>query len=950
MRHFILLFLAAFVSSGIHAQMVSENLTTGLQLQAEVLYDQKEWKRAEEVARSALAVLEEEDSTIALQVRLINILGDCALEQSYFAEAFRQYEKSRALLGRSGKKNAWLQVEVLNKLGNFYREIKDVASALNYLSRAEELATDSLGKHHLKVSDVYNNLGLCMRFMGDFDKALDYHNQALLIRRQQLASLHPDLAQCYNNIGLALQMKGQLQSALDTFARALHIYQRPGKEHLLDLADVYNNMANVHGKMEEMNQFIRYHQKALEIWKKKLTPGHPSIALSYNNLANGYSFFGQYRRANALYREALDIRIKNYGSSHPDVAQTFYNLGINYYQEDSIDQAFESFQQCLASLNYKVDTEFYLDDINDHGQLLDVLPILADIKKVKYERDNRASHLTEAMSYYVQADELIDFLRTRYETIGSKYHLAQAAYHIYDSAIELGQALSQISGDHKFQYLAFQFAEKSKGLLLLESLKRSQAELFAGIPTQVLEDLRQTESQIGELEKSKYLRLEEDADRALDSLSDLIFEKKQQVFDQINSLQSNYPDYYNLRYSTTTISIDEIQQIIQEGQTVLEYFLGEDWLHIFVVNKDSFQVVSTALPVEFFKWLENFHLSISQFPIVPSTKQQQNLTEYAFSAHQLYQVLIRPVQHLLEQQIIIVPDGELNLLPFSALLSAYPDELRAVKNYPFLLHDHTISYSYSATLLKELQRKRNPKVLQNYLGLAPSFLEGNEKGLTELSYNNQEVTSVEQKIRGKILSGPSATKDNFLAIQSNFRIIHLATHGKANSAMGDYSFLAFSETEEARGDEALLFVRDIYNMSTHAEMIVLSACETGAGQLHKGEGVASISRSFSYAGAKSLIATIWSVDDAATNQLIQLFFEKISDGYLKDKALQDAQIGFIAQRGNKNAHPYYWASFIPVGNMNKISFNAGLHLSAVIPLFFLLLLPLVYSLKRKYGQ
>ena len=211
-----------------------------------------------------------------------------------------------------------------------------------------------------------------------------------------------------------------------------------------------------------------------------------------------------------------------------------------------------------------------------------------------------------------------------------------------------------------------------------------------------------------------------------------------------------------------------------------------------------------------------------------------------------------------------------------------------------------------------------PPRLKPYLGLAPAFGVGNAAALTPLHYNQSEVEEVNTLTKGLVLSGMEASKKSFLEQQSGYRIIHLATHGKAHSGSGDFSFLGFSGDTTTQLEEMKLFVREIYNLQTNAEMIVLSACETGIGEVQTGEGMASIARSFSYAGAQSLMATQWSVDDKATKELVRSFFENIKKALPKDQALRDAQLEFLVSHGTKEAHPYFWAAMIPIGDMTPI--------------------------------
>ncbi|MEZ5043956.1 MAG: CHAT domain-containing tetratricopeptide repeat protein [Saprospiraceae bacterium] len=894
--------------------------------------EEKKTAQAATMAQQALSELKEiKNPPLDLEVGLHNILGDCALEAGNYIDAIKRYESAKDLIEKKGSKDGLLMAEVLNKLGNYYREIKEFGKAEGYLREALGIRKNILGNWNLKIADSYVNLGHCMNYIGDFDKALDFHQQALAIRTDLLPSFHPKIAQCYNNIGLCLDDKKEYDQALKAYHQAIEGYTVSyGKDHR-DIADVYLNIGNIYGKLESIDTFIYYQTLALNIWLKTYEPDHPLIALAYNNLANAYDEQGNSEKAFQLFQKSLAIRISKYGEIHPDVAAIYFNMGLSYCWKENWSKAMETFQKCFRALNYKPGYLPTFQQVNDPILLLRLLQIVPEIPLHAYRESGEIGQLLEASSYFEQSDLLIDFLRTSYEAVGSKLMLANTAQDIYDTAIEITLALGELTNDKNYLRQAFQFSEKSKGILLLDALKKTEAGSFSGIPASTIAELKSIESDIGEMEKQRFLAWESKAEinnTLVDSLSNLIFQQKEALSKLIRNIEEKYPQYYNLRYATSTIPIDWLQEnLLRPKQTIIEYFLGNNYLQIFVINKNDFNTKRIAITPEFRRALETINHSIRSFPYVSSTDLPKVIRQYASSANYLYTFLIAPIKTLIEETLIIIPDEELGFLSFETLLSSLPDSLSLFKTYPFLVKDYTISYNYSTGLFKEMVEHKNKKKLKPYLGFAPEFYDGNAKNLSNLKYNYEEVLGAKKSVGGQILFSHEATKSNFLQQQAVYKIIHLATHGKANNTAGDYSFLAFSENAEEQGDDALLYVREIYNLSTNAEMVVLSACETGTGELQKGEGIASIARSFSYAGAKSLIATQWSVDDKATSRLMHLFFDNIKRGLPKDLALRQAKLTFIETGSSKNIHPFFWASFIPIGNMEQLSFRSEWHSS-----------------------
>ena len=192
---------------------------------------------------------------------------------------------------------------------------------------------------------------------------------------------------------------------------------------------------------------------------------------------------------------------------------------------------------------------------------------------------------------------------------------------------------------------------------------------------------------------------------------------------------------------------------------------------------------------------------------------------------------------------------------------------------------------------------------------------GGKELLSELKYNAQEVANIRSLIGGRVLPGTAATKSNFEAAAGKCQILHLATHGKSNNDAGHYSFIAFSESADST-ENSLFYVKDLQNLHIPAELVVLSACETGIGELQKGEGVVSVGKGFSYAGAKSILTTLWQVNDNTTAKLMPLFYKNLQQGHSKEIALQMAKKAFITN--NRDAHPFYWSGYLIFGDMEEM--------------------------------
>ncbi|MBK8503480.1 MAG: CHAT domain-containing protein [Saprospiraceae bacterium] len=908
-----------------------------------------DWSNGRSEASKALEDLGSVDNhPIHYESVIYMIFGDCDFEERYYHQAKNFYQKAVDLLEGAMYARSLYRADALNKLGNYWREIKDFQRATPFFNEALEIRRSVLGEDALLVSDVYNNLGINYLYLGDFQKAMDLQLEAMRIRLLHVREPHDLLGQTYNNLGQCYQDAGDLNLALQTYQRALENYPDILKSASLR-ADVLLNLGTTYDDLGDLDRAIRYFNEALSIYLK--TDNLAAASICYNNLGNIWIQKDLPDKALGFQFKALQASQSLYGEVHPDVAQSWYNLGLTYRIDDQIDKAIDAFNSCFAALDFRPDADQKLDRINAFQTLIFTLYNMADMHYIKYLLSDDASHLQNALLQFEYADETLDYLRLRYESLGSKLNLVNNGHIIYEAAMNVLMELHRKTGEARYWHRAFKYAEKSKGLLLLDALQKSKADAFGDVPEEVLATMSALEREIADLEKQKHLTKQKHNDQqgATDSLDKELFSEKQKFSDYLREVNQKYPRYYELRYNPMIPSVPMIQQnILEPGQTLIEYFLGSDLL-IFIVNQDEFQVVSVPLVSEFDYLLDTFGATIRHLHSVSSTHLMDNFQTYVQVAIQLYQYLLKPAERYLQKHLIIVPDERLGYLPFDALLTGPVDSLHRFADHPYLIKSHYISYNYSASLLGEMKTGRSNSKVVKYLGFAPQFTGQNSpEGLTELLFNRDEIEEARSKLGGRIYQGDQATKANFIKQQSKYGIIHLATHGNVDPNSEDFSFLAFSQNAYQDPDDFLLYVREIYNLPVHAQLVILSACETGTGKLYQGEGVASIARSFSYAGARSLVATRWNVNDRTTNELIGLFLEGIKEQKPKDEAMQEAIVQYIGKQNDYYAHPFFWSSFMVIGDMRPVKFGTSLvFIGVAVGLLLLLLGGFVYwRLKR----
>jgi len=284
-------------------------------------------------------------------------------------------------------------------------------------------------------------------------------------------------------------------------------------------------------------------------------------------------------------------------------------------------------------------------------------------------------------------------------------------------------------------------------------------------------------------------------------------------------------------------------------------------------------------------------------------------------------------------------DGKLNLLPFDALRDS---------GGRYVLESHVVTYAPSATVLHLLRESRSSDgAIQNFLGVggvsysSPSetvkpgagsaspkadaladFFGLDAVVFPDLPGSTQEVVEAAGIIRGsnRLLLGGDATESVFKALPlADFRILHFAVHGVANTAFPDRAALALGSSPNS-GEDGLLQVREIRDLPLRAELVTLSACDTGSGKLLGQEGIASLERAFLLAGAKAVIASLWPADDTFTIALMKRMYQHLADNADKGAALRQAKLDLLQELGDQ-AVPIYWAGFTLVGDGSTMIFN-----------------------------
>ncbi|MEO8400059.1 MAG: CHAT domain-containing protein, partial [Ignavibacteriaceae bacterium] len=427
----------------------------------------------------------------------------------------------------------------------------------------------------------------------------------------------------------------------------------------------------------------------------------------------------------------------------------------------------------------------------------------------------------------------------------------------------------------------------------------------------------------------------------VDSVKNLFSELKLSLTKKFPSLKK----YLNLSQS---LPLKEIQSHIDENQKLLSIYTTENSTYLFLISKDDFKQFEVKISQDKLKKKIN---AVSSYFGADSNLQKNYYNQDLFSfnakaANELYKILIEPVIKFINEddELIIIPSFITASIPFEFLVTKYDDE-ESPYNYAdkkFLIYKYNISYSPSAAVFIE-QKTNNFKNKGNVLIVGNPSIDNNSeeyaerRGLLEetgglprnvallpLKYSGEEVQEISKILSSdKVLIEKDATETNFKKNAEFSKVIHLSTH----SFLFNKQPLIFFSNAYDPDNDGLLEASEIVQLKLNSDLIVLSSCNSALGSIDESEGIIGMTKAFFEAGSKSVVASLWEVNDKYTSKFMVLFYKRLSEGFDKSKALRLAKIDFIK---NYSANPYFWSAFILSGNVSKLDIKKNIEVSKYI--------------------
>ncbi|MEM7369771.1 MAG: CHAT domain-containing protein [Bacteroidota bacterium] len=882
---------------------------------------------------------------------LADSLGDLSGQaNSYYVIGFAQYQMGdlvqadkMAQKAISYAKEINLQdllKNAYNLMGLLYLYKGQFNDGQEYLEKSIELALkigDSIG-----VARNYMHMGTLNIQRRTYEKAETFFSKAKEI--VELLDNEELLLKLRLNTGSLYMKQGHIDKAMSNY---LTFFQEVDTNTLsMNLAQAYAAMGLIFDAKENGVQALHYLGKAVATFRAL---GNRQFAAGYlGEMGRVHYMMGNSRKAIPFLEEAIDVslEIQNYHF----VASIYEILGVVQLDLQNYDKALESFTNALDIIPEKNDTAFLVILYSQIGSVYDAqedyregliwmkksLELLNGLDNpeplltINYNIGHVHFWLEEYETAYPYFLECIDILEDLYDSrVGesSRQKVLIDGIDTYEKAVAIAIYTNRVED-------AFRFSEQMRSRMLNDML--AEADLSPSLSPTLEQEKQDIHHEIQQLQQA--LTQAEDAATQQGLTNQLqIATNRLRIF-QADIKESN-PRRGEILYPEPA-GISDIQSVLNKDETLIQFVAGIDITAAVIVS--SQEVHTVVLDTN---WQVNKAIRLFREDFVGGNKErilenpnvEDNNRRFFFQrASKLYQLLWKPIEDkgiVKNKKLIIIPDRRLAYVPFELLVS--DTSMQAFEDYEYLIKAYEISYYPSATTLylQRSQVEKERQYAQQLLAFGNPSLESldgrmpskdptaqprTKNELQPLIHSEKEVQNMGKQFasdQAVICTKDHASEDTLLALDlPDFRYIHFSTHGVINAAQPELSHLILSLAKTPDND-GRLYLYEIFDLDLDADLVSLSACDTGLGKLVEGEGLVGFTRGFMYAGTPSLLLSLWAVNEESTSLIFSDYYKMLAKtkGRNKYSPLRKAQLKMIKQ-GGKFANPYYWAPFVFIGD------------------------------------
>jgi CHAT domain-containing protein len=747
---------------------------------------------------------------------------------------------------------------VINNLGNVYESRSDHLRALEYYQRSLKLAEELKDKEALAKSLL--SIGLVHKSLGNYTQALEFYQRSLITTDRAL------IARIFVNTGITYINQGNYDVALDYLQKALKAGEELGDKEII--AGSLKNIGSAYSAQGDYKKALEYIRRGLALGEEI---GYNMITTNATyDLAAAYLQLGDYRKATEYADRAAALSLQANLPEPLWPARTI--AGKAQFALKQFDLARRS--------------------------LLDAITIIEELREQAAggEQDRERFFESKVGPYYAMVD--LSFAQNNY-------------------------------------FEALDYGDRAKSRVLAEVLGSGRVNITKAMTVEEQEQERALNNQLVALNRQLYQEKTQQQPNAarLAELNARVQKARLEYEAFETGLYSAHPELKLQRGQAPRLTPERLGELLPDDKTaLLEFVVGDENCYLFVVTRRAGRGVPE---------LKTFRLPVKRKELAVLVKDfrrrlAERDPEFTEEARRLYDLLLKPAAVELrgKEALCIIPDGVLWELPFQALQP---------KEGGYVIEDHSLFYAPSLAVLygvEKLPQKKgnaqalsksartptllafgNPAIGQQTAALVKALSRDENLGpLPEAEREVKILREIYKPSNSKVYIGAEARETLAKAEMGNYRILHFATHGVLDDLNPMYSHLVLSLSGNEAGEDGLLHAWEVMRLDLKADMVVLSACQTGRGRVGAGEGVVGMSWALFVAGSPTTVVSLWNVESSSTTQFMVEFHRKLlspvasrsNSRRSKAEALRQASLSVL--KDGRYAHPFYWAGFVMIGD------------------------------------
>jgi CHAT domain-containing protein len=825
----------------------------------------------------------------------MEMIGNGEAKKGNYQNAIDQYWDAELIFMKNENWRSQLAA-LYNATGNAFREKGAYSHAIDYFNKAKSQNQNAGDEINATVARF--NIAACYVMQQKYDLAINEYETATRFFKEKLGEGHPAFASIYNNTGAAIFYQGKnYPLALEYYVKATELKKQQVGEQHLDVARGYFNQGWVYEEMKVWSNSESNYLKAENILQALFKAGHPLAAWTFN------------RHGQLLAKQ------KKFG--------------------EAIQKLDEGERQNVRLLKGE---KIYLDKV----RAIETYKFKSTVYYSWYKSTKSIEHLKNSLKCLLESEALMQQASRQTLKEADRLEFAKLSRNIFETGAEVSYELNRISKDPAYLEQYFHFSERGKALVLNQALEEAQALQFADVPDTLIRKEKEYRQYTAEFTQ-KLLSFDpaKQSPTELNQIEETLFYLSGLNKLLTEQIETDFPKYYELKYHDKGISLQELQQQLPAGTTLFSYMITDSLLFVSSITSQSVDITPVAITSEALEKLITGFRSAILF-------QQRDF--FVPASAKLFSLLFPKGISPSAKSITIIPDNRLAKIPFEALLVKTPPVDSDYHSMDFLITRVGVSYSNSAQLFWKHSKSKTFQSNYGLLALAPVFEDGktnsvnlrtqslltetggsiesngktrgqlfNGNAIRPLPATAEEISSLYKlfdtnKQKAELVLGPIANERKLKSAQSGaFKYIHIATHGFVNEESPELSGLLLAQDTTDHDEDNILYMGEMYNLKLNADLVTLSACETGLGKIIKGEGVVGLTRALTYAGARNIVVSLWKVNDASTAELMINFYKSLLYNERAGIAfpLQQAKIKMIKE--GKYADPYYWSAFVLLG-------------------------------------